>query len=102
MDEEIGESVKRALELSKSNVPHPPSYWDAEPTELLNHAGVSSWAEFHKDATHCLVEQSGASLTVYPSERRGEGFVYSSERFEVSTKAHSITIGELVRQVLTQ
>lgn len=94
-DEQLGEAVKSAIDVSRSGTA--PKQIDKN--RLLTLARVESWRSFQREAANCLVEINEDRFKVYPSLRRAGGFVNEGEVLELAS-AKSVTLGEVVRQCL--
>lgn len=104
-DQELGETVQRALDGSKTGVPHPKQdEWnDVLTRPLLRLAGVKSYSEFHRGAVDCTVEHEGGTLRFIPYENRGarEGFVQKTDcAFTIPASSSPEEVGAAVRKAL--
>ena len=94
-DEELGEAVGKALDGSRTGVPHPTN-WNTLPDPLLNAAGLRSWSRFSRGAVSVDVREVDGKLTLTPLKNLGprEGFVAADvgDLF-VSLSAGSAEIG---------
>lgn len=74
-DRELGEAVRKALDGSRSDIPHPRS-WAGLLDPLLKQAGVKSWNTFSKTASCAEIEEDEGEVALMPTKKLGveEGF----------------------------
>jgi hypothetical protein len=103
--EELGKAVRKALDSSRANVPHPKqTEWGNVTAPLLKAAGVKSWSTFGKTAKCSHIEMD-KQLVFIPTKNfggRSGGFrVIEGKSFELATDAKPEQIGESVKKAMS-
>ncbi|HEY8210752.1 MAG TPA: hypothetical protein VIG99_24880 [Myxococcaceae bacterium] len=100
--QELGQSIRAALDASRMNVPHP-QIWKGLLDPLLALAGVKAWSTFSKDASCVEVEDDGSRITLIPTRNLGpdEGFQADHSR-QIVPEPGAAALGAAVRELLPE
>ncbi|MGD9723221.1 MAG: contact-dependent growth inhibition system immunity protein [Pirellulales bacterium] len=103
-DATLGEAVLQALSGSREGVPHPdPKTADRSFDEMLDLAGVKSWAAFAKNALNVGTETDGEWLVIEPWKNEGakRGFTQIANRnVRVRADASPSEIGAALKSAI--
>lgn len=98
---QIGAVVSQALEVSKTNVPHPTS-WKGLFDPVLKLAGVKSWSTFVKSARCVEIELDADGIWLLPTRNLGAdgGFDQIGRHACPATKSDHVALGQALLQAL--
>ena len=100
-DRGLGSAIRRALDGSLAEVPHPSS-WNHVFEPMLSLAGVTTWKAFATGAACIQIETDGNHVVLIPQTSRGpkEGFEPDLARAATLESASAEELGRIARQLL--
>jgi hypothetical protein len=101
-DQEIGQSLRKAVSNTRNGVPHPIDF-NKLPLYLYEAAGVKSWTTFVKGTKNCQIADDGSIVSITPTRNAGarEGFQFLNDlTLELPSVVSSADLGRAIRLVL--
>jgi hypothetical protein len=102
-DRGLGTAIRRTLEGSLPEVPHPSS-WNKVFEPMLRLAGVKTWKAFATGSACIQIETDGNQVVLIPQTNRGpkEGFEPDLSRAATLESASAEELGRIGRQLLVE